>query len=384
MDDLSALRQVTPAIVAKSAHLYKPRDAYRINWGGGFGGGGGGGAAGANPPSGATVYYHLGRANQVVTLDVLDARGTVIQSYTSNPDSATLADSLRGDRRRAARRDSLTRAGLAADSIEKLLAAPAEGGPAGGGGGGGGEGGPPAGGPRPPRVPNKAGLNAFTWNLRYPDAVRFENIIMWAANTNGPIAPPGTYQVRMRVGGETQTQSFALKKDPRSTSTLADYQEQFRFLVRVRDTVSAANNAVRMVRNVRFQVDDRREKIAGKPQAAEFQQLAGQLMDRLSAEEREIYQVRNQSNQDPLNYPIKLNNKIAALSGVASGDYRPTKQVYAVFDTLTRSLQTRLTTVKSTMTELVPRINALLKAAGLAEIVPGTAELKKEAPVVTS
>jgi uncharacterized FAD-dependent dehydrogenase len=107
-------------------------------------------------------------------------------------------------------------------------------------------------------------------------------------------------------------------------------------------------------------------------------------MDRLSAEEREIYQVRNQSNQDPLNYPIKLNNKIAALSGVASGDYRPTKQVYAVFDTLTRSLQTRLTTVKSTMTELVPRINALLKAAGLAEIVPGTAELKKEAPVVTS
>ena len=389
MDDLSALRQVTPAIVAKSAHLYKPRDAHRINWGGGFGGGGGGGAAGANPSSGATVYYHLSRANQVVTLDVLDARGTVIQSYTSNPDSATLADSLRGDRRRAARRDSLTRAGLSADSIQKLLAPPAEGGAGGGGGGGGGEGGggeggPPAGGPRPPRVPNKAGLNAFTWNLRYPDAVRFENIIMWAANTNGPIAPPGTYQVRMRVGGETQTQSFALKKDPRSTSTLADYQEQFRFLVRVRDTVSAANNAVRTVRNVRFQVDDRREKIAGKPQAAEFQQLAGQLMDRLSAEEREIYQVRNQSNQDPLNYPIKLNNKIAALSGVASGDYRPTKQVYAVFDTLTRSLQTRLTTVKSTINELVPRINALLKAAGLAEIVPGTAELKKEAPVVTS
>jgi hypothetical protein len=234
-------------------------------------------------------------------------------------------------------------------------------------------------------VPNKAGLNTFTWNLRYPDAVRFENIIMWAANTNGPIAPPGTYRVRLRVGNDTQTQSFVLRKDPRSTSTLADYQEQFRFLIRVRDTVSAANNAVRTVRNVRFQVDDRREKIAGKPQAAEYQQLAGQLMERLSAEEQEIYQVRNQSNQDPLNYPIKLNNKIAALANVASGDYRPTRQTYAVFDTLTKQLQTRLTSVKTSLDELLPKINALLKAAGLEAIVPGTAELKKEQkPVVTT
>ena len=153
----------------------------------------------------------------------------------------------------------------------------------------------------------------------------------------------------------------------------------------MRDTVSAANNAVRTVRNVRFQVDDRKDKIAGKPQAAEYQELTGQLMEQLSAAEQDIYQVRNQSNQDPLNYPIRLNNKIAALSGVASGDYRPTKQAYAVFDTLTKQLQTRIATVKSSLDELLPRINALLKAAGLEVIVPGTAELKKEQkPVVTT
>ena len=384
LDDLSALRQLTPAIVAKSAHLFKPRDAYRIDWGGGFGGGGGGGGSprGANPPSGATVYYHLAKANQVVTLDFLDAQGAVIRSFSSNPDSLTLADSLRGDQQRAARRDSLTKAGLSADSIQKILFPPtAEGAAAA----------PPdfealaRSGPRPPRVPNKAGLNAFSWNLRYPDAVRFENLIMWAANTTGPIAPPGTYQVRLRVGGETQAQSFVVKKDPRSTSTLADYQEQFRFLMKVRDTVSAANNAVRTVRNVRFQVDDRREKIAGKPQAAEYQQLSSQLMDRVGAAERDVYQVQNQSSQDPLNYPIKLNNKIAALSGVASGEYRPTKQAYAAFDSLTKDLRVRLTTVKSSFDELLPRINALLKAAGLEAIVPGTAELKKEQkPIIAS
>jgi len=208
---------------------------------------------------------------------------------------------------------------------------------------------------------------------------------MWAAGTNGPIAPPGTYRVRMRVGGQTMTESFLVKKDPRSTSTLADYQEQFRFLIKVRDTVSAANNAVRTVRNVRFQVDDRREKIAGKPQAAEFQQLSTEMMEKLSAEEKEIYQVRNQSNQDPLNYPIKLNNKIAALSGVASGEYRPTKQTYAVFDSLTKDLNVRLRAVKSTADSFLPRINALLRAAGLPEIVPSTAELKKDQrPIVSS
>jgi hypothetical protein len=328
----------------------------------------------------------LNKANQVVTLDFMDAQGSVIKSFTSNPDSLTLADSLRGDAQRAARRDSLSKAGLSSDSIAKLLTAPAA--EAGGGGGGGG------GvdfealarqGPRPPRVPNKAGLNAFSWNLRYPDAVRFENLIMWAANTTGPIAPPGTYRVRMRVGGETQSQTFVVKKDPRSTSTLADYQEQFRFLIKVRDTVSAANNTIRTVRNVRFQAEDRREKIAGKPQAAEYQQLVGQLFDKLNPAEREIYQVQNQSSQDPLNYPIRLNNKIAALSGVAAGEYRPTKQTYAAFDSLTKDLRVRLSTVKSSLDDLIPRINAVLKAAGLEPIVPGTAELKKEQkPVIAS
>ncbi len=93
------LRQLTPAIVAKSAHLFKPRDAYRIDWGGGFGGGGGssGTPTGANPPSGATVYYTLDKANQLVTMDFLDAQGALIRSFTSNPDSAHAGDSLRGD-----------------------------------------------------------------------------------------------------------------------------------------------------------------------------------------------------------------------------------------------------------------------------------------------
>jgi photosystem II stability/assembly factor-like uncharacterized protein len=378
IDNIQPLREVTPAILAKSAHLFKPVDAYRTQWGGGFGGDGGA----SNPPSGATIYYTLKQPNQVVTLDFLDAQGKVIQHYTSEQDSATAADSIRGEAAKRTRADSIARArNISADSALKLAAAPAQG----AGGGGFDFEALARTGPRPARVPNKAGLNQFNWNLRYPDAVRFENLIMWAAGTNGPIAPPGTYAVRMKIGDEAQTQRFVVKKDPRSTATLADLQEQFRFLIQIRDTVSAANNTVRTVRNVRGQVADRTEKIAGKPEAAELKALTDQLMSRITAGEEEIYQVRNQSSQDPLNYPIKLNNKIAALSGVvASTEARPTKQSYDVFTELTGRLDVQVRRVDAAIKELLPKINETLRKAGLPIIVPSTVEPKSDKPTITA
>jgi hypothetical protein len=127
----------------------------------------------------------------------------VIQSFTSAQDSATAADSVRGLTRRTARIDSLVGVGITRDSAVRLAQRNEGGGPA-------------AGidfealartGPRPPRVPNRQGLNQFSWNLRYPDAVRFDNLIMWAASTTGPIAPPGTYAVRMTVEGRRRSPS---------------------------------------------------------------------------------------------------------------------------------------------------------------------------------
>ena len=375
MDDVSALRQATPQTIAKTT-LYKPRDAYRVNWGGGgFGGGGRGG--GNTAPSGVTLYYHLTQPNQRVRMEFLDAAGKTISAFTSDQDSATAADSVRGAQRRTQRLDSLVAAGISRDSATKLMRTN-EGSGAGGGAGGAVDFEALArSGPRPPRVPNRAGLNTFSWNLRYPDAVRFDNMIMWAGNTNGPIAPPGTYSVRMTVDGEAQphTQTFVVRKDPRSEATIADLQEQFRFLTQIRDRVSDANNAVRTVRNVRAQVADRTKLIAGKAQAAEFQQASSALMTELTAPEEAIYQTKNQSNQDPLNFPIKLNNKIAALTGVVSStEAKPTKQSYEVFNRLSGSLEVELKKVKKSLDESLPKVNALLRAAGLPIIVPGTAE----------
>jgi hypothetical protein len=236
---------------------------------------------------------------------------------------------------------------------------------------------------RPARVPNKAGMNTFNWNMRYPDAVRFEGMIMWAAGTTGPVAPPGTFAVRMTAAGETQSHTFRLTKDPRSDATDADLQAQFKLLIAIRDKTTEANNAVRLVRNMRAQVGDRSAKITGAP-AEEFRKLSGEMMDEMSSGEQEVYQVKNQSSQDPLNYPIKLNNQIASLAGtVGSGEYRPTKQAVEAFEVLSKALDEQVAGINKGMNSRLPRLNALLKAAGLPELKPSTEEVKPRPATVS-
>jgi hypothetical protein len=179
----------------------------------------------------------------------------------------------------------------------------------------------------------------------------------------------------MTVAGKPETQRFAILKDPRSAASQATLDEQFAFLIAVRDKTSEANNAIRRIRNVKSQLTDRIAKMPAAQRPA-FKTKADALTLQLSGVESEIYQVKNQSGQDPLNYPIKLNNKIAALGGVAEGaDARPTDQTREVFKTLSAQLDAQLARLNTAMQSL-PSINADLKSAGLAEIVPSTDEPK--------
>jgi hypothetical protein len=186
----------------------------------------------------------------------------------------------------------------------------------------------------------------------------------------------------MTAGSETVTQPIRVLKDPRSTATDADLQAQFQLLIQIRDKVSEANNAVRTVRNMRWQVDDRTGRLS-EAQREQFQRLSGVMMDSLTFRENEIYQTRNQSGQDPLNYPIKLNNKIAALSGVVgAGEYRPTRQARDAFTRLSGELDAELAAVKVTLDSSLPALNAILRAAGLPELRPSTEEPPARRPNV--
>jgi photosystem II stability/assembly factor-like uncharacterized protein len=386
MDDISTLEQLADSVADKDAFLYRPRDQYRVSFGGGRGGGGGGrGGAGPaqgltpenapaqptgeNPPGGITVQYWLKTANPEVTLDFLDATGKLIRTYTSRQDSATAADSVRREGARRSRMDSLRARGLSDDSIRTLMrvATDAPGGinPAGDD-----EGffrAAPA-----PRVPNRRGVNTFSWNMRYPDATGFPGMILWAAGVTGPVAPPGTYGVRLNVAGKpVATQSFRLLPDPRLKGvTTSDYAEQFALLQKIRGRFSEANDGVRTIRFVKRELDDRQKKIAAA-KAAQFGTLALAFSRELSDVEDSLYQTKNRSGQDPLNYPIRLNNKIGALMGVVSAaDGRPTAQSYAVFTDLSLQLDRELARLKKTLDTMLPRINEQLRGAALPEITP--------------
>jgi hypothetical protein len=215
----------------------------------------------------------------------------------------------------------------------------------------------------------------FAWNLRYPDPSVFESMILWAGSIAGPVVLPGTYSVRLHVNGQTYAQPLTVVRDPRSTASNADLKEQFDFLMRIREKTSQANDAVKTIRSVKAQLADRSKRMPADKSAA-FSSAATALSSRLSSIEGEIYQVRNQSSQDPLNYPIKLNNKIAALSGVVGGaDAKPTSQSYIVFNDLSSQLDRQLSAMRDVLAGL-PAINATLAAAGLPAIVPSTEEIK--------
>ncbi|HEU4994239.1 MAG TPA: glycosyl hydrolase, partial [Gemmatimonadaceae bacterium] len=348
LDNISSLQQLSDAVVSSETHLFKPRDTYRVSWGPGGGGGGGRGAQAAdqvpvrpvafNPPSGPAFQYWLKQGNQLVTLSIVDSAGNLVRSFTSRQDSAQAADSVAREARRRSREDSLRAAGIAPDSIEKLMRQSTD---------------PPTPGPddepgyrpqSPPRAPNRRGVNTFTWDMRYQAPTAFRGMILWAAGVQGPLVPPGTYMVRLAVNGKSvSTQRFRLLPDPRVKGvTAADYAAQSRFIKRVADRFGEANEAVRAIRELRRDVDDRRGRVPSELKPS-FDQHADALVPAVTSVEDSIYQTKSRSGQDPLNYPIRINNKIGALMGVAaSADGRPTRQTYEVFDELSGELDREL------------------------------------------
>ncbi|MDX2191745.1 MAG: glycosyl hydrolase [Gemmatimonadales bacterium] len=353
LDDLTPLRQWAAELKEKKAHLYAPRAAYRINWGGG-GFSLRSGAMGANPPSGAVVHYALKQGNRPVTIEFLDGGGRVIRRFQSDPDSLTRADSLRI----AGKVDSVRALGVLAPAVPREFGRDDE---------------APEDAPRrarPPRVPNKAGLNRFAWNLRAEDASSFDRMILWAGGVQGPVVPPGSYAVRLTVDGESQSQPLVIRRDPRASVTDAEIAEQHAFLLTLRDRVSAANDAVKTIRHARRELADREGRLPAARKAA-VAKLAAPWRQRLGAIEEQLYQVRNRSGQDPLNYPIRLNNQLSALAGSVGGsDHRPTEQAKAVFAKLDAELGKQLAALQAELGAPLAALNAELQRAGLASIAP--------------
>jgi photosystem II stability/assembly factor-like uncharacterized protein len=307
LDDIAPLRQQGQPAAGASFVFYKPAAAIR-----GVGS--------------ASIDYLLSKPAEKLTIEIADSKGTVVDTIQGGAAAAggggRGGGRGRGGRGAAAPAGGAQAAGAAAD-------APA---PEDQGGGGGGRGR----GNFVPTAPMNAGLNRFAWNLDYPGAKTFEGMVLWGATTNGPMALPGTYQVKVTVDGETQTQPLIITKHPLRNTSDADLAEQFALGLAIRDKVSEANQAVIDIRRIKAQVNEAKTKNNKK----EFTLVADRLLNALSAVEADLYQVKNQSGQDPLNFPIKTNNRLASLLGMTlRGEGKPTANIYPIFEDLKKELK---------------------------------------------
>ncbi|HEX8073187.1 MAG TPA: hypothetical protein VF546_24790 [Pyrinomonadaceae bacterium] len=349
LDDLPVLHQLADAGGAealKQTRLFKPEDTYRMDGGGGFPLPATA-TVGRNPPNGVVVYYSLkARPTTDVVLEFTDAAGKSIQKYTA----------------RAPRPQPTPAPGSAPVQTPPEQPAAPSGEEseffAGGGGGGG------------PRVTTSEGLNRFVWDTRYADATRFPGMILWAGNTRGPRIVPGTYTVKLTADGQTLTQTFEVRRDPRVTTAPEDFAKQLDLSLKIRDKFTETSNAILQIRDIKRQVEDLTKRLKDQPNFKTINDAATRLTQNLTAVEETLYQTKNQSSQDPLNYPIRLNNKLAALGGVvASADAAPTAQSYAVYDDLSAQIDAQLTKLRQIVETDLPAFNRLVREQDIPAVI---------------
>ncbi|HWC98577.1 MAG TPA: hypothetical protein VG456_17575 [Candidatus Sulfopaludibacter sp.] len=318
LDDMPLLYQLNDNIKTEDTHLFKPKDPYRMGGGRGFGGRGGG-AVGENPPSGAVIEYWLkNRPQGEVALEFLDSKGGLVKKFSSRAETPA---------------PGAGPATVAAEENPFRFNA------------------------GPQRVPAQAGMNHFTWNLRYPDAITFPGLIMWAGSVTGPVAAPGTYTAKLTVDGKSFTQTFELKKDPRLAATPEDYAKQLSLALQIRDKLSEANGGVVKIREVRKQLEDYAKRDDKKVADA-----AKELIKKLTTVEEELYQTKNRAAEDPLNFPIKLNNKLAYVMGVVeSSDNPPTSQSYQVYEDLASLTNAQIKAMNTLLTTEISSFNKLVR-----------------------
>ena len=208
-------------------------------------------------------------------------------------------------------------------------------------------------------------MNRFVWDMRYADAMRFPCLIMWAGGVRGPQIIPAQYQVRLTVEGKSETQPFKVKKDPRAPTTREDFEKQLALALQIRDKLSQTNKGVIEIRQAKSQL----ERFAASDNKT-VAEAAKEFSKKLTAVEQELYQSKNQALEDPLNFPIKLNNKIAALGGVvASTDIAPTTQSTMVYEDLASQINAQLAKLGHLLKDDLAAFNKLVRDQNVPAVV---------------
>ncbi len=205
----------------------------------------------------------------------------------------------------------------------------------------------------------KEGANQFVWNMTYDGAERLKGMIFWWASFTGPRAIPGQYKVSLNVNGESITQPFTILADPRAESTLADMKNQFSFIKDVNETMDNAHKSIKKIRNINEKLKAFAEQYKDNEEVKDLVKKANDLKDQFSDIEKALYQTKNRSGQDPLNFPIRLTNKLGHLNSLVSmGDFAPTEQDVAVKNELSQQINDQLKAFDNLVDNEIKAFNA--------------------------
>lgn len=302
LDDLSVLQQMNTSLLNKNLHVFDVNPVYRSE-GGGRGRRNFGAASanmGTNPPQGVVINYLLKGVTDSsrVSITVFDKQGKPIRTFSKNAREMT------------------------------------------------------------DRIDVSNGMNQFEWDMNYPAGERTEGFILWNGGVGSAKAAPGKYNARFRYDKDSVDVTFEIKRNPNYSTTEAEYDAQVKFLLQVRDKFNEVQRAIRNIRTLRTQINDFTSRLNGN---REIKILADSVNKIITGVEEALYQTKARSSQDVLNYPIRLNDKLAGLYGVASsGQNAPSKQSQDVYAELAAQCDVQLNKLKQVMENEVKALNKLI------------------------
>nr|WP_299419143.1 glycosyl hydrolase [uncultured Emticicia sp.] len=303
IDDLTPFHQINSDNAAKEIILYKPMTTYRMA-----------GSnrrdanmEGQNHPNGVMIHYFIKKYDEKteVKIDILESNGDTIRTFSNK----------------------------AKEKANLLI--------------------------------TKTGGGRFVWDMRYPGYKTFPGMVFYGSPNQGPKAVPGKYQVRLTVNGQSQTQEFEIIKDPRIKTTQEDFQAQFDFLMKVRNKVTEVNEGIINIRKIKEDLTYLKNKMGEDPKNKDINEAIKKFEGELKTIENDIHQTKNSSVQDPINYGIKLNNRLAHLMyEQAQGDFRPTKQGEEVRDKLTQEVDKEIIKLRNCIDNNLIKINQMAREKG--------------------
>ena len=303
LDDLTPVQQRDKYMLDKNLFAFGVNDAYRFD-----------GFqnlnpknAGMNPPNGSVINYYVKNISDSanVSIDILDKNKKLIKTFS-------------------------TKAKEKEDKIE---------------------------------VSN--GMNQFVWNMLYAAAEKVDGQIIWHGTVPGPKAAPGQYFYKIKSEKDSVEGSFLIKANPVYSLSQQDYEEQFNFLISVRDKFNDIQKAGKNIRDIRKQINDFMEK-QGKDVPKEIKQQADTINKQMTVIEEALHQTKAKSGQDVLNFPIRLDDKISGMYDFASsGNAAPAKQVKEAFAELGGQADVQLNKLKKIMDEDLVKFNAMIREKAL-------------------